>query len=48
MTIKPLTGGKEQAPDIAKKGDIENFALGDALGYDPTEGGQKAYDYGAD
>ncbi|CDS42549.1 synaptic vesicular amine transporter [Echinococcus multilocularis] len=41
--IQPLTGGKEEATDIA-----ETFPLGDALGYDPTEGGQKAYDYGVD
>ncbi|KAL5966832.1 Synaptic vesicular amine transporter [Taenia solium] len=46
--IQPLTGGKEQAPNIAKKGDTEKITLGDALGYDPTEGGQKAYDYGVD
>ncbi|KAL5110168.1 Synaptic vesicular amine transporter [Taenia crassiceps] len=46
--IQPLTGGKEQAPNIAKKGNTEDFALGGALGYDPTEGGQKAYDYGVD
>ncbi|VDK21868.1 unnamed protein product [Taenia asiatica] len=46
--IQPLTGGKEQAPSIAKKGDTEKITLGDALGYDPTEGGQKAYDYGVD
>lgn len=43
---KPLTGVNERSQDIADKGDAEKSFLGDALGYDPTEGGQKAYDYG--
>ncbi|VDM16574.1 unnamed protein product [Hydatigera taeniaeformis] len=46
--LQPLTGGKERVPDSGNEGNTENFSLGDALGYDPTEGGQKAYDYGID
>ena len=38
--------GTEQSHDTADKGDAEKPYLGDALGYDPTEGGQKPYDYG--
>lgn len=34
--------------DTAKAGALENQVLEGALGYDPTEGGQKPYNYGDD
>ncbi|VUZ48793.1 unnamed protein product, partial [Hymenolepis diminuta] len=46
--IQPLKEGRVRMSDTKNAEALKSQPLGGTLGYDPTEGGQKLYNYGED